>query len=113
MILLLLLIIIILFLIPILIMIMQGARLVSPQAATGPPLVAGQPGTAWVPTRWSLIPCILSYLVTHTLQYLAYPHIPGHNSYLASLALPGFLLGHPTEIIIVLIIMSLINEAIS
>ena len=29
----------------------QGARLVSPQAATGPPLVAGQ-GTAWVPTRF-------------------------------------------------------------
>ena len=27
-----------------------GYRLMSPASATGPPLVAGQPGTAWVPT---------------------------------------------------------------
>ena len=27
-----------------------GARLVSPASATGPPLVAGQQGAAWVPT---------------------------------------------------------------
>ena len=98
-----------LIIIIILMMLMQGARLVSPQAATGPPLVAGQPGTAWVPTRWPLIPAY-----PHTLQYLAYPHIPGHNSYLANLALPGCPPGgHPSYfIIMVLIIMSMIKEAI-
>ena len=29
---------------------MTQSRMMSPASATGPPLVAGQPGTAWVPT---------------------------------------------------------------